>query len=432
MFETLKNAFKIKEVRRKIFFTVLLILVYRVGCFIPVPGINSSAFKSAIEGNTFLGIMNTIGGGSLSNGTLLAMGITPYINASIIMQLLSIAIPALERLSKQGEDGKKKIAQITRYLTMFLAIVQAIGILLSFKNVIDTTILGENLTWLLYIFIVIIYTAGTAFTMWLGERITENGIGNGISLIIFVGILSTAAQAIVKQIVAITKDITQIWSLLGFLVAIVLIFTLIVFVDLAERKINVQYAKQIKGRKMYGGQSTTIPIKVNASGVMPLIFAFAIVSFPGLIINLFWPNGNAAIGVQTWFSAMSPYPFYIIALGLLIVFFSYFYAMIQFNPDDISRNIQQYGGFIPGIRPGKPTSDYLRKISNRITLFGALFLALIAIVPTYVFALVTGTNAGLMNAFSATGMLIVVSVALEFDKQLESQIMMRQYKGFMK
>lgn len=432
MFETLKNAFKIKEVRRKIFFTVLLILVYRVGCFIPVPGINSSAFESAINGNTFLGIMNTIGGGSLSNGTLLAMGITPYINASIIMQLLSIAIPALERLSKQGEEGKKKIAQYTRYLTLLLAIVQAVGILLSFGNVLDTTILGESLNWLLYIFIIVIYTAGTAFTMWLGERITENGIGNGMSLIIFVGILATAGTAIYNQIAATIKDINQIWSLIGFLVAIVLIFTLIVFVDLAERKIPVQYAKQIKGRKMYGGQSTNIPIRVNASGVMPLIFAFAIVSFPGLIINLFWPNSNASMGVQTWFSAVSPYPFYIITLGLLIVFFAYFYAQIQFNPDDISRNIQQYGGFIPGIRPGKPTSDYLRKISNRITLFGALFLALIAIVPTYVFALVTGANAGLMNAFSATGMLIVVSVALEFDKQLESQIMMRHYKGFMK
>lgn len=440
MFETLRNAFKIKEIRNKILITIALLLVYRVGCYIPVPGINLDVYSGLVESNALFGIMSSISGGALSNGTLLAMGITPYISASIIMQLLGIAIPPLERLQKQGEEGKKKIAKITRFVTLLLAVVQAIGIMMSFKNAVDSTIWGsanaENFKWLTYVFVVLIFTAGAMFTMWLGELITAKGVGNGISLIIFIGIISTAGTTMLSQITRIvetsgTERTTLIWNFLGFFITLIIIFTFIVFVDLAERKVPVQYAKQVKGRKMYGGQSTFIPIKVNGSGVMPLIFAFAILTFPALMIQLF-AGADAEASLLKWFSASSHFPFYIIALALLIVFFAYFYAQIQFNPDDVSRNIQQYGGFIPGIRPGRPTSEYLKKISNRITLFGAIFLAVIAIVPTYIFAFVSGDGSNLMNAFSATGMLIVVGVALEFNKQLESQIMMRQYKGFMK
>ena len=434
MFETIKNAFKIKEVRNKILITLGLLLLYRLGCFVPVPGIDSGSFSSSISGNGFLGVMSSISGGALANGTLFAMGVGPYINASIIMQLLCIGIPALEKLSKQGEEGRKKIAQYTRYLTLVLAVVQSVAILISSSGSIDFTILGgaeKNLKWLTYICMTIIFVAGASLTMWIGERITDYGIGNGISLLIFVGILATAGNAILSQLSAIFGgDIAQLWSLLGFLVAVVIVFACIVTVELAERKIPVQYAKQIKGRKMYGGQSTYIPIKVNGSGVMPLIFAFAIISFPDLIINMFWPNSNAAV-FYAQYIGMGSYV-YPVLLSALIIFFAYFYAMIQFNPDDIAKNIQQYGGFIPGIRPGKPTTLYLKKISKRITLFGAIFLALVALVPSLVFTAVAGAaNSGLINAFSTTGLLIAVSCALEFDKQLESQIMMRHYKGFL-
>lgn len=434
MFETLKNAFKVKEIRRKIFITIGFILLYRVGCFIPVPGISAASFSATIGGNDFLGIMSAISGGSLQNGTLFAMGIGPYINASIIVQLLTIGIPALERLSKSGEEGRKKISQITRYVTLGLAIVQSVAILIAAgSDGIETGILGSKLTWLTYAFIVIIFCAGSALTMWIGERITEYGVGNGITLLIFVGILATAGQSILGQGKAIAGgDMNALWALIIFLVAVIIIFACIVTVDLAERKIPVQYAKQIKGRKMYGGQSTFIPIKVNGSGVLPLIFAYAILTFPQLIMGLFWPNKTFPF-FTTWFSTSGYlYPLF---LAALIVAFAYFYAMVQFNPDDISKNIQQYGGFIPGIRPGKPTADYLKKISNRITLFGAIYLALVALIPTYIFQIIATVNtsgSGLVNAFSATGLLIVVSAALEFNTQLESQLMMRHYKGFLK
>ncbi|MEG2001777.1 MAG: SecY family transport protein, partial [Clostridia bacterium] len=299
---------------------------------------------------------------------------------------------------------------------------------------IDTSIFGDKLIWLTYIFIVAIFVAGSALTMWIGERMTDYGVGNGITLLIFVGILATAGNALIAQAAAIFGgDMKALWALVAFLAAVIVIFAGIVTVDLAERKIPVQYAKQIKGRKMYGGQSTFIPIKVNSSGVLPLIFAFAITSLPSLIMGLFWPNTvngftifwNTWLGTNGWL-----YP---LILSVLIVFFAYFYAMIQFNPDDVAKNIQQYGGFVPGIRPGKPTGDHLRKISNRITLFGAIYLAFIALVPSVIFRIIGGANGiGLVNAFSTTGLLIVVSAALEFNQQLESQLMMRHYKGFLK
>lgn len=433
MFETLKNAFKVKEIRNKIFITIGFLLLYRVGCFVPVPGIASSVFAGTIAANDFLGIMSAVSGGSLSNGTLFAMGIGPYINASIIIQLLCIGIPALERLSKSGEEGKKKITMITRYVTLGLAVVQSVAILIATGSEAITPVLGESLNWLTYTFIVIIFCSGTALTMWIGERITEYGVGNGITLLIFVGILATAGQSILGQLSAsIGGDVNALSALLIFLAAVLVIFACIVTIDLAERKIPVQYAKQIKGRKMYGGQSTFIPIKVNSSGVLPLIFAYAILSFPQMVMGLFWPD-KAFPFYTTW---LGPNGYlYPVFLALLIVFFAYFYNAVQFNPEDVSRNIQQYGGFVPGIRPGKPTADYLRKISGRITLFGAIYLALVALVPTYLFRLIAMTNTsglGLINAFSATGLMIVVSAALEFNTQLESQLMMRHYKGFLK
>ena len=428
---------KIKEIRIKILITLGLILMFRIGAFIPVAGINiddfNEQFGSNAESLNFLNIMNSIVGGALSNGTIFAMGIGPYINASIIMQLLAVGIPRLERLQKEGEEGRKKIAQLTRYLTILLAIVQALGILLGYRGLVDTSIFNGKAEWLLYIFIILQFTAGTTLTMWIGERITEYGVGNGISLLIFAGILATAGLSIQKEIQTIiaggTAASTSAFSLIVFFVIVIVIFALIVWVDLAERKIPVQYAKQVKGRKMYGGQSTHIPVRINASGVLPLIFAYAILSFPSLIVGMF----NIRGGFADWLSVnLVPGGWlYTILVSLLILFFAFFYAQIQFNPDDISRNIQQYCGFIPGIRPGRPTTDYLKKISNRITLFGAIFLAAIALVPSLVLGLALPQGSTLISAVSTTGLLIIVSVALEFDKQLESQIMMKHYKGFL-
>ncbi len=429
MFQTIVNAFKIKEVRRKILITIALIFIYRLGCYIPVPGVHPFA-ESGLADFSFLQIMSAVSGGALGQATFFAMGIGPYINASIIIQLLTAGIPALERLSKQGEEGKKKISTYTRILTLVLAIAQAIGILLAFKSSIQhNELFGTDVPFLNYVFLVIVYTAGSALTMWLGERITDHGVSNGISLMIFAGILSTAGTAILSVFGEIFGgNVNAIWNLAIFIVAAVVIFAAIVTVTDAERKVPVQYAKQVKGRKMYGGQSTHIPIKVNSSGVMPLIFSFSILSLPDLILNLIGK------GTENWWSTnmgTGTWP-YMVVLCVLILFFSYFYNQIQFNPDDISKSIQGNGGFIPGIRPGKPTADYLKKVSNRITLFGAIFLALVALVPTVTFKAIFGDASPLVNVFSATGLLIIVSVALEFEQALQSQIMMKNYKGFLK
>lgn len=426
MFQTLVKAFKIKEVRNKILITLALLVVYRIGCYIPVPGISAGGLLGDTSESNFLylQIMSAVSGGALQYGTLFAMGIGPYINASIIIQLLTVGIPALERLSKQGEEGRKKIAQITRYVTIVLAVAQAIGITIGFSGNIEfDQLFGENLRWLGYIALVIIYTAGASLTMWIGERITDYGVSNGISLLIFTGIICSAGQAMMGIFMG--EITTAIWTIIVFIVAAILIFAAVVTVNDAERKIPVQYAKQVKGRRMYGGQSTHIPIKVNSSGVMPLIFAFAILSFPDLIINLVGVSSDnwytTYMGTGSWLNA--------VVMCILILFFAYFYNAIQFKPDEISRSIQQNGGFIPGTRPGKPTTDYLKRVSNRITLFGAIYLAVIALVPTLIFRAIDQT---LTMALSATGILIVVSVALEFNQALESQIMMKNYKGFLK
>ena len=437
MIETIKNAFRNKDIRRKIFLTLLLLLVFRIGCYIPVPGLLRSQFENAVSGNDFLTLMSGITGSALSNGTLFALGIGPYINASIIVQLLTVGIPALERLSKQGEEGKKKITNITRIITIILAIVQSVGIIVNFANgedAIRTELFGDSV-WVAGIYMTVVYTGGSMLVMWLGERITDYGVGNGISLIIFLGIVSTAGMTILNKLIAITSaNVGETLLEIGiFLILAILIFFAIVYVDLAERKIPVQYAKQVRGTKMYGGQSSVIPMKITGSGVMPLIFAYAIVSFPSMIISLFWPNSSAATGLQEWFSGSATAWYgqviYTIVLCILIFAFSFFYAQIQFNPEDVSKSIQQNGGFIQGIRPGKPTAMYLKKINNRITLFGAIFLTLVAFLPSVIFS---WASYDLVNVFSTTGILIVVSVALETDKQLQSQIMMKNYKGFLK
>ena len=423
------DAFKNKDIRKKIFITLGLLLLFRLGCWIPVPGINLTVFSEAVSGQSFLSLLSGISGGALSQGAILALGVSPYISASIIVQLLTLAIPPLERLSKQGEEGRKKIASITKWVTLFLGLAQAIGIVAAFggDKLIDLFMGAPK--WVTGACVVIILTAGSMFTYWLGEKITEVGISNGVSMLIFVGILSTAATSMYASLKsAFTGNIDELWNILIFLVVLVLIFALIVMMDGAERKVKVQYAKQIKGRKMYGGQSTYIPVKLMGTGVMPIIFAMSFLSFPQIIMSIFCPTSGAATWYSTYLGAGSWA--YSVVLGLLILFFAYFYAQMSFNPEDISKQIQSNGGFIPGTRPGKPTAEYLKKISNRITLFGAIFLAFIAIVPTLVFKAIG--SGGLINAFSATGMIIVVGVALEVNKALEQQLMLKNYRGFLK
>lgn len=436
MFETIKNAFGTKEIRVKIWATLLLLLVYRIGCFVPVPGISVIDIHKLVEAGSFLSVISAITGGSLSQGTLFALGIIPFINSFIIMQLLTLIIPKLEEMSKDGEEGRKKITQITRYVAIVLGVIQAIGIAFMWKDYIEP-IYGMQKNWLAMIYVIVMLVGGSVMVMWLGERITEYGIGNGTSLIIFVGILSTAGNALLTAFETVPTNPNKLWNIFGFLILAVALFAFIVFMDGGERRITVQYAKQVKGNKMYGGQTTFIPIRVNASGVMPIIFASSFIMFPQMIISFIpklaeskfgvWWMRNLTTSGGTWWGSL----IYYIFLVVFIIFFAYFYSMIQFNPEDVSKNIQQYGGFIPGIRPGKPTSDYLKRINNRITLFGAIFLSIICVIPTFLFNVI-GKDIGLSNAFSATGLLIVVSVALEFNKSLESQIMMRHYKGFLK
>ncbi len=441
MFETLKNAFKSKEIRVKIWITLALILVYRIGCYIPIPTFNVAAMQQAEAfSSDFLSILNVITGGSMQNATLFALGVLPFINSSIIMQLLALVIPALEKMSKEGEEGRKKLTQITRIVAVVLAVVQAIGIVVAFKSDFidvfsfesgaDNPILTMALT-------IVLLVGGSVMVMWLSERITEYGIGNGTSIIIFIGILSTAGTTMAESFKLVGNEWTYIWNIIGFILVVVAVLTFIVFMDGAERRITVQYSKQIKGNKMYGGQSTYIPIRVNGSGVMPIIFASSLLMFPQMIIQLFFRNTEAAVWYAQYMGSGTAV--YYVLLALFILGFSYFYAQIQFNPEDVSKNIQQYGGFIPGIRAGKPTSDFLKKINNRITFFGAVFLMCLSLIPTFIFralAMGNGTWAApalpFANSFSATGLLIVVSVALELNKQLESQIMMKHYKGFLK
>lgn len=434
MFSTLINAFKDKEIRKKLLITFGLLFLFVMGTWIPVPGIDSSVFETSTEGNVLLNLLSSVSGGALSNGAILALGVTPYITASIIIQLLSIAIPSIEKLTKMGDEGRKKINVITRYTALFLSIAQAVAIVLGFNAsgtalnaILFDSILATS------IFVVLLLVAGSMFTVFIGEKITEIGIGNGLSLLIFIGILSSASIALLDSLLNIfssTANLDQLWNLIIFLLAVVAIFALIIFIDLAKRKIPVTYAKQVRGRKMMGGQTTELALKVHNGGVMPIIFASALVTFPQMLISMFWTNTSFGVwftqnlGVGTWV--------YSIFLAVFIFFFTFFFSQVIFKPDEVAKRIQENGGMIASYRPGRPTVDYLRKVNNRLLVFGALFLAFIALIPTLVFTGISGGSGSLVNAFTATGMLIIVSVALEFNKGLDDQIIVRNYKGFLK
>ena len=418
MLETIKNAWKIADLRKKILYTLGMLLVYRLLCFVPVPGVDTSMIAAALENYSLLGFINSMTGSNLANYTIMAMGITPYINASIIMQLLCVAIPKLEELQKEGEEGRKKIAQITRYVTVGLGFLQAIALTIGLKANATHGFLG-------LLTIALCLAAGTAIAMWIGERITDKGIGNGISLLIFAGIISNIARSVETHVYNIFAGYAaqSVGTLIASIIVFVILIVGIVLVDLAERRIPIQYAKRMVGRKMYGGQSTHIPLKLNSSGVLPLIFANAIMQFPATILA-FFPNSAAN---RWWTANISNMSWHYQLVFMLMIFgFTFFYSSITFNPVEIAKNIQSNGGMIPGIRQGKPTSDFIRKISNRITTFGAIYLAVLAVIPTVIYAIF-----GVSLSFAASSLLIAVSVAMETMRQLESEMLMRHYKGFL-
>ena len=421
MFETIRNAWKVKDLRKKILYTLVMLLVYRLAGVIPVAGIDTAKVASTMQNFSLLNFMAAMTGNQFSQMTIMAMGITPYINASIIMQLLTVAIPYLENLQKEGEEGRKKIAQYTRYATVILGFIQAVGLVVGMGAMKSETFGSPFITSCV---IGISMAAGTALAMWIGERITQNGVGNGISLLIFAGIIASLFTWAVSGITALVTD----FSIKTLLIAIVLILgvlvmvTAVTFVSMGERRIPVAYAKRVVGRKMYGGQSTHIPLKVNSGGVLPLIFAYSIIQFPGTIMG-FWSSSKIA---QWWNNSFMYSGWYQLVLAVLIVLFAYFYSSITFNPSDIAKNVQQNGGTIPGIRQGKPTVDYLARTSHRLILFEGIFLALLATIPTMI-----SIWGGINLPFAASSLLIAVSVSLETMKQIESEMLMRHYKGFL-
>ncbi len=444
MFKTIKNALKTPDVRKKIMYTLLLIVIFRFGCFITVPGIDAIALSDLVNsstGNTLSGLINLISGGAFSNLSIFAMSITPYITASIVIQLLAMVIPSLERAVKEGgEEGKAKVNRYTKILTLVLATIEAIGIYISYSFGNSGIFINPGFKTAALMTISLI--TGTALLMWLGEQITSKGIGNGISMIIFIGIISSLPDAIIaiynKIIVGGVFSTTGLLTALAIIVGALLLVAGVVFVQQAERRVPVQYAKKVVGRKMYGGQSTHIPLKLAMAGVMPVIFASSFMTFPAMLIQIF--NANATTDVATGFwaglykfsiaisSSNVPLSYSIISALvylLLIIGFTFFYTYATFNPAEVSNNIKKNGGFIPGIRAGKPTTDFLSSILSKLTWFGGLFLALIAILPMLM------KNTGLNIAFGGTSILIVVGVALETVQQLESQLVMRHYKGFL-
>ncbi|MBQ9197499.1 MAG: preprotein translocase subunit SecY [Clostridia bacterium] len=427
MWETLRNAWKVEELRKKLIYTFLMLLLFRLVGVIPVAGINASVVQQVASQYDVLGLVNMMTGNSFSQMTIMAMGITPYINSSIIMQLLTVAIPALERMSKEeGDEGKQKINRITRYVTVVLAALQAIGIIAGLQRSGNVLYPAYN-NFFGYLTIGVIMAGGTALAMWIGERITKNGIGNGVSLLIFAGIISNLFNAVVlglTDVLGITSYGTTIWQLLIIVITALIIIVLVTFVDMGERRIPVQYAKRVVNRKVYGGQSTHIPLKVISVGVLPLIFAYSFLSFPGTIFAMF---GTSSKAYQWWNTNMSSTSWlYMVVCALLIVAFSYFYTSITFNPREIAENVQKQGGNVRGLRPGKNTVDYLQRTSNRLTLFAALFLAILATVPNLLYA---ALNVRL--PFAASSILISVSVAIETVRQVEAQLVMRHYKGFL-
>ena len=427
MLQTLRNAWKVEEIRKKILFTLLIVLLYRLGNAIPVPYVNVVLLQSYFDTvqNTVLGLLDVMSGGAFSTATIFALSIQPYINASIIIQLLCIAIPALERLSKdEGEEGRKKIASITRYATVGIGLLQGFGYYMLIKNNNFLVSYAQNNFWAAVV-IILTFTSGSALIMWLGEQITEYGIGNGISMILFASIISRLPTSVITSIRNISTGALEWWVALLVFIGALAIIVLIVYVNDAERRIPVQYAKRVVGRKMYGGQSTHLPMKVNMSGVMPIIFAQSIASVPATIVAF---TGKTDGWVNTWFSNNSiPYA---IIYFLLIIFFAYFYSTIQFNPVEVANNLKKNGGYIPGFRPGKPTSEFIQKVLNKITLFGAIYLGIIAIVPILISHF---SNAAALTGLSlgGTSIIIVVGVALETVRALEAQMLMRNYKGFL-
>ncbi len=432
MLQTLKNAWRIEELRKKILFTLVIILLYRIGNAIPVPYVNVDALKSYFTQlqNTVLGLYNVMSGGAFSTATIFALSIQPYINASIIIQLLCIAIPALERLSKEeGEEGRKKIASITRYATVGIGLLMGFAYFMLMKNngLLSTAVPSSGFGAVAVAIVVILtFTSGSALIMWLGEQITEHGIGNGISIILFASIVSRFPNDIVTSIRNIIAGELSWWLALLVLLMLLAIIVLIVYVNDAERRLPVQYAKRVVGRKMYGGQSTFLPMKVNMSGVMPIIFAQSIASLPATIAALIGSKGDS------WFMKLfdtTSIPYAIIYF-LLILFFAYFYSTIQFNPVEVANNLKKNGGYIPGFRPGKPTSEFIQRVLNKITLFGAIYLGIIACVPILV-GHFSNANALTGISLGGTSIIIAVGVALETVRALEAQMMMRNYKGFL-
>ena len=423
MLQTMRNAWKIEDLRRKILFTLLIVLLYRVGNAVPVPYVNVTALNGYFNQmqNTVFGLLNVMSGGAFSNATIFALSIQPYINASIIIQLLTIAIPALERWSKEeGEEGKKKIASLTRYSTVVIGLIQGFAYYMMIKGYGFLVADGQSI-WAAVV-IILTFTSGSALIMWLGEQITEFGIGNGISIILFASIISRFPTDVYKMIQSAVAGTTPVWITALMLLGALAMIVLIVFINDSERRIPVQYAKRVVGRKMYGGQSTHLPMKVNMSGVLPIIFAQSIASLPATIAAF---TGHS----DSWWASTTSI-FYAVIYFLLIIFFAYFYSTIQFNPVEVANNLKKNGGYIPGFRPGRPTSEFIKKVLNKITLFGALYLSVIAVVPILIAhfsqsAAMSGVSLG------GTSIIIVVGVALETVRALEAQMLMRNYKGFL-
>ena len=448
MIQTIRNAWKVPELRNKLMFTVFALLIFRVGSAIPVPFINTEFLSQYISSQSasIFGLLNVMSGDAFAQATVFALSIQPYINSSIIIQLLTIAIPSLERLQKEGgEEGKKKLAAITRYATVAIALIQAFGYytFIRANNFGGQPLLTAQGVWPAFV-IIAAFVAGSAFVMWLGEQITEFGVGNGISIILFAGIVGRVPNMVYNIYLGVVgwmngadpKSAMVLHPAFILLIAagMLLLVAFIVFMDNSERRIPVQYAKRVVGRKMYGGQSSHLPIKVNMSGVLPIIFAQSIASIPATI-GMFVPSAQTeGSGWNTFLKVFDSRGWvYCIVYFLLIVMFSYFYNTIQFNPVEVANNLKKNGGFIPGFRPGKPTSDFLSKVVSRVTMFGALYLAVVALLPTIVgnIMMVAGSSAGQSLAIGGTSVIIVVGVALETVKALEAQLMMRHYKGFL-
>ena len=440
MFQILRNAWKIADLRKKILYTLFIILVFRLGSAIAVPFVDVSVVTEAFKNNDFMTYLTLMSGGGFSNASIFALSIQPYINASIIIQLLTVALPPLERMAKEGEAGRKKLGQITRYTTVGLGLMLGIAYYFMVRN--QGALVSEaqkgGAAWFAGIVIVLCFTAGSALMMWLGEQINEKGIGNGISILLFAGIISripTAAAYLwqwfydlgIEQLGTSPRAVWNIVLVPLVLVLFLVIIGFIVFMSEAERRIPVQYAKRVVGRKMYGGQNTYIPIKVNMSGVMPIILASAIVSLPTILASFFPPKGTS--GLWYWITNVfkTSSPVYMVIYFFLIIGFAFFYVTIQYNPLEMSNNLRKNSGAIPGYRPGKPTTDYIKRVLSKVTLIGALFLGLIALFPS-LFGLATGMT-GL--TLGGTSIMIVVGVALETTQQMESQMMMRHYKGFL-